>query len=86
MKGLNPVLCGKVGLKKKGARDVVQGMKHTLGLTVLWGGVGARHPQGDPVGEEEGAGGGVVKLPTVVTLDAVNGRGELGLHKGKKMR
>ena len=86
VKGLDLVGRGKAGLEEQGAGDVVQGTKHALGLTVLWGGVRAGHPQGDCIGEEKGAGGGIVKLPTIVTLDAVNGRGKLCLHKGKKMR
>lgn len=38
------------------------------------------------VSEEKGAGGEVIKLAAIVTLYVANGGGELGLHKGKKMR
>lgn len=44
----------------------------------------ARHAKGDTIGEEEGTGGGVVKLAAVVALDATNGCRELSLDIGKK--
>ena len=73
-------------MKKQGASDVIEGTKHTLGLTFLWGGMWAGHPEGDVVGEKKRASGGVVKLSTIVILNAANSRGKLGLHKGKKVR
>jgi hypothetical protein len=48
----------------------------------MWAG----HPEGDVVGEKKRASGGVVKLSTIVILNAANSRGKLGLHKGKKVR
>nr|CAD39824.3 OSJNBa0079F16.11 [Oryza sativa Japonica Group] len=54
VKGLDLVGSGKVGLEEQGAGDVVQGTKHALGLTILWGGVRAGHPQGDSIGILDG--------------------------------
>ena len=37
------------------------------------------------VGEEERAGGGVVKLPAVVALDGLHGHAKLSVHVGKEV-
>jgi hypothetical protein len=42
--------------------DIVNGMNNTFNFTILWGRVGARHPQLGAFGQEEGPGGRVVKL------------------------
>jgi hypothetical protein len=86
VKGLNPIGSGKACLKKQGASDVIERTKHTLGLTVLWGGIWAGHLEGNAVGEKKRASGGVVKLSIIVTLNAANSRGKLGLHKSKEVR
>ena len=86
VEGINPIGSGKAGLKKQGAYYVVNGTKHALGLAVLRGGIGARHLHVYTIGEEEGAGGEVVKLAAIITLYVANGGGKLGLHEGKKVR
>jgi hypothetical protein len=37
------------------------------------------------VREEESAGGGVIKLPSIITLDAPDGAAKLRGHKGKEV-
>ena len=72
-------------LEQKGAHDIVCGMNHALRLAILRGGVGARHAQLNATGKEERAGGGVIELTPVVTLDGLNGETELSGHPGKEM-
>jgi hypothetical protein len=50
-----------------------------LGLAILRGGVGARHPKLDAMGEEEGTGG-------VITLDTADGPTKLRENVGEEMR
>jgi hypothetical protein len=58
-------------LKEKGAHGVVGGANHPFSLTILGRGIWARHAQLNTVREKEGAGGGVIKLTTIVTLDGL---------------
>jgi hypothetical protein len=69
-----------VRLEEKSADGVVGRADHVLSLAVLGGGIRARHPQLHPVGEKEVAGGGVIELPTIVTLNGLNGEAELSGH------
>ena len=57
------------------------GANHALNLAVLRGSIRARHAQLDTVREEESTGGGVIKLPTIVTLDGLDGEAELWTPK-----
>jgi hypothetical protein len=57
-----------------------------LNLAVLWGRVGTRHPKLDTVREEEGAGGVVVKLTSIVALDTSDGTTKLRGHISEKVR
>jgi hypothetical protein len=65
--------------------DIVRGTNHALGLTVLRGSVGTRHPKLDAAREEESAGGGVIKLTSIIALDAPDGAVKLRGHKGKEV-
>jgi hypothetical protein len=56
-----------------------------LGLVVLRGSVGTRHPKLDTVSEEESVSGRVIKLASIIALDAPNGMTKLRGHKGKKV-
>jgi len=60
-------------------------MNHPLSLNILRGGIGTRHTQLDTTRKEERAGGIVIKLTPVVTLDGLNGEAELSGHLGKKV-
>ena len=71
--------------EQKGVHDIICGMNHALRLAVLRGGVGARHAQLNATGKEESAGGGVIELTPVVTLDGLNGESELSGHPGKEV-
>jgi len=82
---LGPEASRKRGLKEKSTHGVVGGANHALSLAVLRGGIRARHAQMDTVGEKEGTGGGVVELPTIVTLDSLDGEAELCGHPSEKV-
>jgi len=59
--------------------------EHALSLAVLRGGIWASHVQLDIMSEEEGTGGGVTKLPTIVTLDDLDGEAELCGHPSEEV-
>jgi hypothetical protein len=58
-------------------------VKSMLGFTLRRRGIWAGHPQDDPSGGEECAGGGVVELTAVVTLDNFDGVAKLRGNKGE---
>jgi hypothetical protein len=74
-----------VCLEKKSVDGVVGRADHALSLAVLGGGIRARHPQLHPVGEKEVTGGGVIELPTIVTLNDLNGEAKLSGHLGEEV-
>jgi hypothetical protein len=74
----------KGSLEQQGAYDIVGGTNHTLDLTVLWGSVGTRHSKLDAVRKEENA-GGVIKLASIIALDALDGAAKLRGHNGKEV-
>ena len=76
----------KGGLEKQGTHDVVRGADHAFSPAVLIRGIGARHRQLNVVGEKEGMGRGVVKLPPVVTLDSPNGASRLNGNPSEEVR
>jgi hypothetical protein len=65
--------------------DIVNGTNNTFGFTILWGRVGARHPQLGAFGQEEGPGGRVVKLTSVVALYSFDSAAELSSNIAKKI-
>ena len=72
-------------LEHKGTHNIVDGTNDALSLTVLGRGVGAGHAEVNTVGEEECAGGAVVKLPAVVALNGLDVCAELGCYIGKEV-
>jgi hypothetical protein len=62
------------------------GTNHALHLAILWGRVGTRHPKLDTMREEEGVGGGVIKLTSIVALDTPDGTTKLCRHISEKVR
>jgi hypothetical protein len=56
-----------------------------FGFTILWGRVGARHPQLGAFGQEEGPGGRVVKLTSIVALYSFDSAAELSSNISKKI-
>ncbi|WVZ58830.1 hypothetical protein U9M48_009058 [Paspalum notatum var. saurae] len=82
---LRPKANRKRSLEQKGAHDIISGANHALSLAVLRGGVGTRHAQLDTMREEEGAGGMIIELTPVVTLDDLNGEAELSRHLGEEV-
>jgi hypothetical protein len=72
-------------MEQHGAYDIVGGMNDVLGLAVLWGSVGTWHLKLDAVREEESAGRGVIKLASIIALDAPEGATKLCGHKGEEV-
>jgi len=85
VEALSPEARGRRGLDQKGAHDVVRRANHPLSLAVLRRGIRTRHTQLNTPREEEGTGGGVIELPSVVTVDSLNGEAELSGHPGKEV-
>jgi hypothetical protein len=75
----------KGSLEQQGAHDIIGGTNHALSLAILQESVGTRHPKLDVVREEESAGGGVIKLASIITLDALDGVAKLRGHKGEEV-
>jgi hypothetical protein len=84
--GVSPIRGGHGRLKEESANDVVGGAENTFSLAVLLRGVWARHAQDDTLGKEESAGGGVIKLTTIITLNCLNSAAELSENVGEKIR
>ena len=80
-----PETSRKGGLEQKGAHDIVSGATHPLSLAVPRGGIGTRHAQLDTARKEERAGGVVIELTPVVTLDGLNGKAKLSGHPGEEV-
>jgi hypothetical protein len=51
----------------------------------FWEEVYGQDMQLHPVGEKEVAGGGVIELPTIVTLNGLNGEAELSGHPDEEV-
>jgi hypothetical protein len=85
VKALSPVTSWKESLEQHGAYDIIGGMNHALGLAVLWASVGTRHLKLEAVREEESAGGEVIKLAAIITLDAPDSAAKLCGHKGEEV-
>jgi hypothetical protein len=85
VKTLRPEASRKRSLEQKGAHDIVSGANHAFRLAVLRGSVGTGHAQLDTARKEERAGGGIIKLTPVVTLDGLNGEAELSRHPGEEV-
>lgn len=47
--------------------------------------MGARHEHGHTMSKKKRAGGGVVKLPSIIALDVLNCGAKLDENKGEKM-
>jgi hypothetical protein len=60
-------------------------MNNMLDFTILWGRIGARHPQLGAFGQEEGLGGRVVKLTSIITLYSFDSAAEQSSNIRKKM-
>ena len=86
MESFSTVADWKGGLEQQGAHDIVGGTNHALDLAVLGGGVGTRHPELDTVRKEEGAGRGVIELPSIITLNTPNGATKLRGYVSGKVR
>ncbi|WVZ63070.1 hypothetical protein U9M48_012736 [Paspalum notatum var. saurae] len=78
-------ILGGSKVNAKGAHDIVSGANHALSLAVRSGGIGTGHAQLDTAREEERAGGIVIKLTPVVTLDGLNGEAELSGHPDEEV-
>jgi hypothetical protein len=81
-----PITLGRRRLNQQSADDIVNRMNNTFSFTILWGRVSTQHLELGVVRQEEEAGGRVVKLTPVVTLDSFDSPAELSRHIGKEMR
>jgi hypothetical protein len=81
-----PVTWWKGSLEQQGEQDIVGGANQALGLDVLAGGVGTQHLELNTVREEESAGGGVIKILAIVTLNANDGASKLRGYVSKEVR
>lgn len=81
---LSPKASGDRGLELQGAHDVVGGLNHAQPCH-FGKSVGAKHAKLNTV-SEKGAGGRVIKLAPVVTLNSLNNATELSKHPGKSER
>jgi hypothetical protein len=86
MKSIYPIARRHGRLEQQGADHIVGGAEHAFGFTVLWWCIGARHVELHTIGEEEGPGRGVVKLPTIITLDLLDRAPKLSMDTREKMR
>jgi hypothetical protein len=64
---------------------IVHGANHPLSLAVLWRSIRTRHAQLNDPSEKQRAGGVVIELTPVVTLDSL-GKAELSGHPGKEVQ
>jgi len=77
---------GQRGLDQKGAHDVVRRANHPLSLAVLRRDIRTRHTQLNTPRDEERAGGGVIELSPVVTLNGLYGTTKLSGHPSEEVR
>jgi hypothetical protein len=86
VQALSPEASRKRRLEQKSVHGVVSGANHALSLAILRGGIQTRHAQLDTVREEEGTGGEVIKLTTIVTLDGLDGEAEQCGHPNEEVK
>jgi hypothetical protein len=85
VKALCPEARGQGGLDQKGAHDVIRGTNHPLSLAILRRSVWTRHAELNTPSEKERAGGVVIELTTIVTLNGLDSEAELSGHPGKEV-
>jgi hypothetical protein len=72
-----PVASRNRSLKIQGTHHIIDGAKDALSFTILRRSVWIGHPQKYPIGGEECARGGVIKLTAIVALDGFDGVAKL---------
>jgi hypothetical protein len=85
VKSFCPITPGKRSLNQQSADDIVNRTNNMFSFTILWGCVRTQHLELCAVRQEEDAGGRVVKLTSVVTLDSFDSPTELSRHIGKEI-
>jgi hypothetical protein len=85
VQGLCPVAGRERRLKEEAADHIGSGVNDAFGPTVLGRGVGARVTQLDAVGEKERAGGIVIEITTIITLEGTDWATELGGDPGEEV-
>lgn len=73
-------------MEEEGPNHIVERADGALSLPILSRGVRARHSEVSAVGQEEGAGAGVVKLAPIVALDRLDGAAKLCGNNSKEIR
>jgi hypothetical protein len=77
----NPIASQHIDPKQLRAKHIIDGVKRTLGFTILRRGVWIGHLLDDPTRGKECTGGISVELTTVVTLDGFDGVAKLRRNK-----
>ena len=73
-------------MEEEGPNNIVEGADSSLSLPILSRCVRTCYSEVSAMGEEEGAGAGVVKLAPIVTLDRLDGVAKLCGNKSKENR
>jgi hypothetical protein len=84
MKSIYPIVWSHGRLEQQDVDHIVGGVEHAFGFTVLWRCIGARHVKLHTIVEKEGPGRGVVKLPTIITLDLLGHAPKLSMDIREK--
>jgi hypothetical protein len=85
VQGLCPVAGRERRLEEKAANHIGGGANHAFGPAVLGRGVRARETQLDAMGEKERAGGVILELAAVVTLQGTDWAVKLGGDPGEEV-
>jgi hypothetical protein len=73
-------------LEEEEPNNIVEGADGPLSLPILSRCVRTRHSEVSAMGEEEGAGAGVVKLAPILTLNRLDGAAKLCGNKSNEIR
>jgi hypothetical protein len=85
VKAFCPITARKRSLNHPSADDIVNRTNNTFSFIILWGRIRTRHPELCAVQQEEDAGGRVVKLMSIATLDRFDSPTELSRYIGKEI-
>ena len=83
--GVSPIRGRHRRLEEESANDIVGGAENAFSLAILLQGVWARHAHDDTLCKEESAGGGVIELTTIITLNCLNSATKLSENVGEKL-
>jgi hypothetical protein len=76
-KSLNPLSGRNASLKHERACNIIHNANNAFSTLVLWRGVRPWHAHGDALAKEKGAGASIIKLTTIIVLEAFNDAAKL---------